>query len=78
MSLSETIKQTRKKLFMSQEDFATSIHVSVATINRWENGRSKPNLTAVKSIKNFCEENNLPFDNIENEWRNFSSEVRAK
>ena len=78
MSLSETIKQTRKKLFMSQEDFATSIHVSVATINRWENGRSKPNLTAMKSIKNFCEENNLPVDNIENEWRNFSSEVRAK
>lgn len=74
MSLSETIKQTRKKLFMSQEDFATSIHVSVATINRWENGRSKPNLTAMKSIKVFCEENNLPFDKIENEWRTHASE----
>ena len=48
MSLSDTIKGTRQKLFMSQEDFATAIHVSVATINRWENGRSKPNLTAMK------------------------------
>ena len=28
-------------------------------MNRWENGRSKPNLTAMKSIKSFCEENNL-------------------
>lgn len=74
MSLSDTIKHTRQKLFMSQEDFATAIRVSVATINRWENGRSKPNLTAMKNIKAFCEENNLPFDTIENEWRNRSSE----
>ena len=74
MSLSDTIKQTRQKLFMSQEDFATAIRVSVATINRWENGRSKPNLTAMKNIKAFCEENNLPFDTIENVWRNHSSE----
>lgn len=53
MSLSDTIKHTRQKLFMSQEDFATAIRVSVATINRWENGRSKPNLTAMKNIKAF-------------------------
>ncbi len=59
---------------MSQEDFATEIHVSVATINRWENGRSKPNLTAMKSIKHFCEKNHLPFEEIETEWRSHSSE----
>ena len=72
MSLSETIKLTRQKLFMSQEDFASKIHVSVATINRWENGRSKPNLIAMKSIKTFCEENNLSFSEIENEWHKAS------
>ena len=69
MSLSDTIKETRQKLFMSQEDFAAAIHVSVATINRWENGRSKPNLTAMKNIKIFCEQNNLPFERLESEWR---------
>lgn len=69
MSLSDIIKGTRQKLFMSQEDFATAIHVSVATINRWENGRSKPNLTAMKNIKIFCENNNLPFEQLESEWR---------
>lgn len=69
MSLSDKIKGTRQKLFMSQEDFATAIHVSVATINRWENGRSKPNLTAMKNIKVFCENNNLPFEQLESEWR---------
>lgn len=69
MSLSDTIKETRQKLFMSQEDFASAIKVSVATINRWENGRSKPNLTAMKNIKIFCENNNLPFERLESEWR---------
>ena len=68
MSLSDTIKQTRQKLFMSQEDFAAAILVSVATINRWENGRSRPSLTAMKNINIFCEENNLPFVKLESEW----------
>lgn len=74
MSLPEAIKLTRQTLFMSQEVFANEIHVSVATINRWENGRSKPNLVAMKSIKEFCEKNDLPFDTIQVEWLKKSSE----
>lgn len=64
MSLSEAIQLTCKTLFMSQEVFTNEIHVSVATINRWENGRSKPNLVAMKNIKEFCEKNNLYFETI--------------
>ena len=74
MSLSSKLKLTRQKLFMTQETFATKLNVSVATINRWERGHSKPNLTAMKNLKAFCEENNLPFDEIENEWFNYSLE----
>ena len=59
---------------MTQETFATKLNVSCATINRWERGHSKPNLTAMKNLKAFCEENNLPFDEIENEWFNYSPE----
>jgi len=68
MSLQDTIKYTRQKLFLSQEDFATNLCVSVATINRWENGRSVPNLSAMKRIKSFCEEQNISFEEIEAEW----------
>lgn len=75
MSLPETIKLTRQKLLMSQEIFAKEINVSVATINRWENGRSKPNLLAMKSIKEFCEKYNLPFETIQEEWLGHSKEV---
>jgi len=68
MSLSETLKRSRQKAFMTQEAFANEIQVTVATINRWENGRSKPNLTAMKKIKQFCEKNKLSYEDIETEW----------
>lgn len=68
MSLSSDIKHIRQKLFLTQEDFATQIKVSVATINRWENGRSRPNMTAMKNLKSFCEQNNLSFEKLESEW----------
>ena len=76
MSLPMSIKLMRQKAFMSQESFASTLNVSVGTINRWENGKSKPNITAMKKIKDFCDNNNLSFENIENEW--FDSEEVAK
>ena len=68
MSLSDTLKLTRQRVFLTQEDFATAMHVSVATINRWENGKSKPNITAINTIKAFCNKNNIAFEEIENAW----------
>ena len=68
MSLPEILKITRQKAFMSQELFANALNVSVATINRWENGKCKPNLTAMKHINEFCKDHNLPYDEIEEEW----------
>ena len=56
--LSELIRIMRKKALLSQEDFAKVLNVSVGTINRWENAK----------IKAFCEENNIPFDEIETAW----------
>ncbi len=68
MSLSESIKNMRMKALLSQEELAAKLHVSVGTINRWENGKTRPNIMAMKSIKDFCDENSFPFDNIETEW----------
>jgi len=73
MQLAENIKSTRQKMFLSQEEFASEIGVSVATINRWENGKSRPNLSAMKRLKLFCEKNNLPFELIEMAWVSFCS-----
>ena len=66
--LSELIRVMRKKALLSQEDFAKALNVSVGTINRWENGKTRPNITAMKKLKNFCAENAIPFDEIEAAW----------
>lgn len=70
MLLSEALKMTRQKAFLSQETFANELKVSVSTINRWETGKAKPNLTALKSIKIFCEKHNLSYEDVEKEWFN--------
>lgn len=66
--LSEAIKMTRQKVFLSQQEFADALKVSVSTINRWETGKVRPNLTAMKHLKQFCNEHNLMYENIEKEW----------
>ena len=48
MSLNELIRIMRKKALMSQEDFAKALNVSVGMINRWENEKTEPNITAMK------------------------------
>lgn len=70
--LPETIKITRQKAFLSQDAFANELKVSVSTINRWETGKVKPNLTAMKNLKDFCERYSLSYEDIEKEWFEFT------
>lgn len=70
--LPDVIKMTRQKAFLPQDAFAEELNVSVSTINRWETGKVKPNLAAMKSLKQFCENHSLPYEEIEAEWFNFS------
>ena len=68
MPLSIQLKTMRKKALLSQKEFAKALAVSVGTINRWENGKTRPNITAMKKLKNFCAENAIPFEDIETAW----------
>lgn len=70
LMVANTIKKLRQKIFLSQEEFAKELNVSVSTINRWETGKAKPNLTAMKKLKCFCNKNDLEFDDLESEWHN--------
>lgn len=62
MSFSNDIKTLRHKCLMSQSDFANALGVSVATINRWESGKSKPNFKTMKLINSFCKAQRIDFD----------------
>lgn len=70
MQLATVLKTTRQKAFMTQDCFAKELCVTASTINRWEHGKSKPNLTALKNLKAFCEKNHLQYELIETEWFN--------
>jgi len=64
MDFSEQIKYVRKKLGMSQEDLARALHVSFATVNRWENGKTRPIKVAVIAFKDFCQSNGIDLQEL--------------
>lgn len=70
MTLPEEIKKLRTRCFLTQENFAKKLGVAFSTVNRWEQGKSKPNLVAMKNIKAFCEENDITYNDIEEAWLN--------
>lgn len=68
MELSDEIRIIRQKAFMTQEEFARALGVAFSTVNRWEVGKSRPNISAMKNIKKFCDESSISFDSLQNKW----------
>ena len=56
----ELIKQIRQYTGLSQAEMANKIGVRFATINRWENGHSRPTRLAQEELCSLCEELNVP------------------
>lgn len=44
---------------ISQEQLARELHVSFATVNRWENVKNSPNMLAMKELNDLCKEKGL-------------------
>ena len=68
MTFAEELKRTRQRSFLTQEAFAKEVNVSFSTVNRWESGKTRPNLAAMKNIKAFCERNHMDFSKLEELW----------
>ena len=56
---SDSIKSARLQLKLTQEELAKQLGVSFATVNRWENGQTRPSKLAKQQIDRFF----LQFDN---------------
>ena len=50
-NIAEELKNLRQQQGWSQEDLARNLGVSFATVNRWENGKTKPSRLAQEKIK---------------------------
>ncbi|OMP68688.1 helix-turn-helix domain-containing protein [Domibacillus epiphyticus] len=59
MELHELIKKVRFQMQMTQSEFATAMHVSFSTINRWENQKAVPNKIARILLLKLCEEKKI-------------------
>ena len=70
MEFCDKVKYVRKKLNLSQEELAEALHVSFATVNRWENTRHKPFKMAQKVFNDFCKEKSISFEESETDIKN--------
>jgi len=52
----ELVKEVRRQLGLTQGELAHALGVSFATVNRWENGKTKPSKLAQRQFKTFCDQ----------------------
>ena len=71
MNFPEEIKKLRDRALLTQTEFAEIVGVAFSTVNRWEAGKVRPNIKAMKNIKAYCEKNNLPYVDVEEAWLNY-------
>jgi putative transcriptional regulator len=50
------VKSFRKKLRMTSQELATALGVSISTVSRWENGKSKPSRLALIRLQGLAAE----------------------
>ncbi len=62
MEFSDKIRTIRDRLGLTQEELAIKLGVAFATVNRWEQGLTTPQTSAVKKVDEFCNVNNLSFE----------------
>ena len=80
--MKELIKSIRSFLNMSQTEFAESLNISFATVNRWENGRAIPNKLAQSTLYELCKMNNVPvydmvLDKINSKYHHTMTIIRS-
>ena len=55
----EKIKELRAKLMLTQVEFAKLLGVSFQSVNRYENGKSKPTMRIKRRIAELCVQQGL-------------------
>jgi putative transcriptional regulator len=65
MTFAEALKSMRKELNLSQEALAHELKVSFATINKWENNKTKPIRLARERILDFSKSKSISIEVID-------------
>ena len=59
MNYSEQVKKIRAELLVTQEELASMLGVTFATLNRWENGHHEPSMKQKRTLREFCKKNKI-------------------
>jgi len=51
MDTSTTIREARKRMGVTQEQFAAMAHVSLATVQRWERGQPPSHYRTIEELR---------------------------
>jgi DNA-binding transcriptional regulator YiaG len=60
--LQEKVRELRRRMGWSQEDFAREIDVSLSTVQRWEGKGARPSRLARKALKKVFQEAGIDHD----------------
>lgn len=55
-AIGKLIREIRLETGLTQEQFAAELGVTYSSVNRWENGRSKPSPLAIQKVEEILEE----------------------
>lgn len=59
MIYSEKIKLLREKMLVTQEELASILNVSFASVNRWEHGYHEPTMKVKRKLRDLFIQNNI-------------------
>lgn len=62
MNYKEKIKELRKKMLLTQTEFADLLGVSLASVARWELGENEPTMKIKRKLKELFEMNKISED----------------
>jgi len=60
-SIADVVKEARSRLGLSQEKLARALRVSFPTVNRWENGKTKPDQRSLHALATLLRERGPEF-----------------
>ena len=59
MNWAENIKRLRDKMLITQNELADLVRVSIASINRYENGKFVPTMNVKRKLKDLFKEHGI-------------------
>ena len=62
MKYAVAIKKLRKKLLLTQSEFAELLGVKLVTVSRWESGKFEPTLRVKRKLRELFEKNNIEIE----------------